>query len=201
MDETMERKQPPAVRDSAPDLMATATGHKAELTQIHLLSQVYGTFGGTEGASKEELERRAELTLLSMQEFEPRDALEGLVVAQMRVLHNAMMRCMGDAATAQTVELRDMHFRLATKLSSSFAKQAELLEKGRRKGQQKVTVEHVYVAPGGQAIVGTVESSARALSSEASAPRLVFAPDAEKEEITAIGTKRRGRKARNGKTK
>jgi hypothetical protein len=39
-----------------------------------------------------------------------------------------------------------------------YAKQLEALNKHRGKGQQKVTVEHVHVAPGGQAIVGNVET-------------------------------------------
>jgi hypothetical protein len=38
----------------------------------------------------------------------------------------------------------------------TFAVQAETLAKLRRGGEQKVTVEHVHVYPGGQAIVGTV---------------------------------------------
>jgi hypothetical protein len=39
--------------------------------------------------------------------------------------------------------------------------QLEALQRYRGKGQQKVTVEHVHVNAGGQAIVGTVDSSQR----------------------------------------
>jgi hypothetical protein len=46
-----------------------------------------------------------------------------------------------------------------------YAQQVAALNKHRGKGQQKVTVEHVYVAPGGQAIVGNVEAGSHALSS------------------------------------
>ena len=42
-----------------------------------------------------------------------------------------------------------------------YAKQLETLNKHRGKGQQKVTVEHVNVAAGGQAIVGNVDTGGR----------------------------------------
>jgi hypothetical protein len=45
----------------------------------------------------------------------------------------------------------------AGKLSRTFATLLEALNRHRGKGQQKVTVEHVHVYQGGQAIVGNVE--------------------------------------------
>jgi hypothetical protein len=45
---------------------------------------------------------------------------------------------------------------LAIKLLRTFTMQVEALHRYRGKGQQKVTVEHVHVNAGGQAIVGTV---------------------------------------------
>jgi hypothetical protein len=56
----------------------------------------------------------------------------------------------------QTFEGRRENLAQANKLSRTFA---TLLEARRRgKGQQKVTVEHVHVHAGGQAVVGTVET-------------------------------------------
>jgi len=46
----------------------------------------------------------------------------------------------------------------AQRLMSLYTKQLAALGKYRGKGQQRVTVEHVHVAPGGQAIVGNVEA-------------------------------------------
>ena len=54
-----------------------------------------------------------------------------------------------------------MALKHAHKLMSLYAKQLETLNKHRGKGQQKVTVEHVNVQAGGQAIVGTVEAGQR----------------------------------------
>jgi hypothetical protein len=45
------------------------------------------------------------------------------------------------------------------KLLRTFAAQTEALQRYRGKGQQKVTVEHVHVHTGGQAIVGSVSQS------------------------------------------
>jgi hypothetical protein len=48
----------------------------------------------------------------------------------------------------------------ANKLSRTYSILLEALNRHRGKGQQKVTVEHVHVHSGGQAIVGTVETAA-----------------------------------------
>jgi hypothetical protein len=48
-------------------------------------------------------------------------------------------------------------FKSANKLSRTHATLLEALNRHRGKGQQKVTVEHVHVHQGGQAIIGNVE--------------------------------------------
>ena len=57
----------------------------------------------------------------------------------------------------QTFEGRRENLNQANKLSRSWATLLDALNKHRGKGQQKVTVEHVHVHAGGQAVVGTVE--------------------------------------------
>ena len=56
----------------------------------------------------------------------------------------------------QTFEGRRENLNQANKLSRSFAVLLEALNRHRGKGQQKVTVEHVTVNAGGQAIVGAI---------------------------------------------
>ncbi len=58
----------------------------------------------------------------------------------------------------QTFEGRRENLNQANKLSRSFTTLLDALNKHRGKGQQKVTVEHVHVHQGGQAIVGAVEA-------------------------------------------
>jgi hypothetical protein len=47
------------------------------------------------------------------------------------------------------------------KLSRTYATLLDALNRHRGKGQQKVTVEHVHVHSGGQAVVGVVENSGK----------------------------------------
>ena len=58
----------------------------------------------------------------------------------------------------QTFEGRKESLNQANKLSRTWATLLEALNRHRGKGQQKVTVEHVHVHAGGQAVVGNVEA-------------------------------------------
>jgi hypothetical protein len=88
----------------------------------------------------------------------PKDELEGMIAAQLIAAHSAVMECHRRATIAdQSFEGRRDNLSLANKLSRAFAMLLESLNHHRGKGQQKITVEHVHVHPGGQAIVGNVE--------------------------------------------
>ena len=56
----------------------------------------------------------------------------------------------------QTFEGRREELSQANKLSRTYAVLLDALNRHRGKGQQKVTVEHVHVHAGGQAVVGTM---------------------------------------------
>ncbi len=93
----------------------------------------------------------------------PAEGLEGMLAAQMVGTHHAALECLRIAAVPeQTFAGRDMNLKHAAKLMALYAQQVAALDKHRGKGQQKVTVEHVHVAAGGQAIVGNVETGALA---------------------------------------
>src|SRR2546423_4802993 len=88
----------------------------------------------------------------------PNDELEGMIAAQLVGCHNASMECYRRAMIGeQTFEGRRENLSQANKLSRTYAALLDALNRHRGKGQQKVTVEHVHVHSGGQAIVGTVE--------------------------------------------
>jgi hypothetical protein len=96
----------------------------------------------------------------------PKDELEGMIAAQLLAAHNAAMECYRRAMLGeQTFEGRRENLSQANKLSRTYAVLIDALNRHRGKGQQKVTVEHVHVHSGGQAIVGTVEGSTPANSS------------------------------------
>jgi translation elongation factor EF-1alpha len=59
---------------------------------------------------------------------------------------------------SNTTGPRHEHLNQAGKLSRTFAMLLDTLNRHRGKGQQKITVEHVHVHTGGQAVVGVVEA-------------------------------------------
>lgn len=84
---------------------------------------------------------------------------EGMLTAQMVAVQNAAMECYKRAmAPGQSFAWHQESLNQANKLSRTFATLLEALNRHRGKGQQKVTVEHVHVYCGGQAVVGNVES-------------------------------------------
>jgi hypothetical protein len=92
--------------------------------------------------------------------IEPKDELEAMIATQLVGAHNAAMECFARAMIPeQTLEAWRENLNQANKLSRTCASLLEALNRHRGKGQQKVTVEHVHVHAGGQAVVGTVETS------------------------------------------
>ena len=96
------------------------------------------------------------------EDLKPDGSAEGMLAAQMVGTHSAALECLRRAALPdQTYVGRDMALKHAHKLMTLYTQQLVALDKHRGKGQQKVTVEHVHVHPGGQAVVGNVEMGRR----------------------------------------
>jgi hypothetical protein len=95
-----------------------------------------------------------------------RDETEGMLATQMVATHVAAIRALRRLRGSDTVAQQDSNGNLAVKLLRTYTMQLEALQRYRGKGQQKVTVEHVHVNAGGQAIVCTVDSSAAKKSKE-----------------------------------
>ncbi len=88
----------------------------------------------------------------------PRNALEGLLAAQMVGVHNLAMDCLRRAALKeQTAEAIDANVHRAVRLLRTFTSQMEALNRNRGKISQQMVVGNVNVNEGGQAIVGTVQ--------------------------------------------
>ena len=89
------------------------------------------------------------------------DVIGDMVAAQLVAAHEATMRCYKLAAVPdQPFPVVQECLSQANKLSRTTAALIEALNRHRGKGsQQRVVVEHVNVAAGGQAIVGTVEGA------------------------------------------
>lgn len=92
----------------------------------------------------------------AMHGINPKDEIEGMLASQMVATHFAAMRVMRQLKNCETIAQQDSNGNLAMKLLRTYTAQVEALSRYRGKGQQKMTVEHVHVHPGGQAIVGNV---------------------------------------------
>src|SRR5438477_3166928 len=108
-------------------------------------------------SNEEARDRQRSATVAALVGIRPRDELEGMLAAQLLAAHNAAMECYRRAMIGeQTFEGRRENLSQANKLSRTYAVLLDALNRHRGKGQQKVTVEHVHVHAGGQAVVGTM---------------------------------------------
>jgi len=87
---------------------------------------------------------------------EPRDEIEAMLAAQMAAVHMATMTFARRLAHVENIPQQDSAERAFNKLTRTFAIQVEALKRYRTGGEQKVTVQHVTVNEGGQAVVGNV---------------------------------------------
>jgi len=100
--------------------------------------------------------------------IKPSDHIEGLLTAQMLATHNAMINCFQkialcfDSTNITTIEITNTLINSANKLARTYTMQMEALNRHRSKGQQKMTVEHVHINSGGQAIIGNISSTKKA---------------------------------------
>ena len=138
-----------------------------ELTQAHL-AQAFGTADPdlqgnllnqvTSCYWKRSDEQAVNTSLAALCSIAPRDAVEGLLAVQMVAVHNvAMEHLRRTMISDQTPCGIEAGVNRATKLLRTFAAEVEALQRYRGRGsEQRVTVEHVHVGAGGQAIVGSV---------------------------------------------
>jgi hypothetical protein len=93
-----------------------------------------------------------------MHEISPKDVVEAMVGCQMILAHVAAMDASRRALhVEQTAGGRAAYLSLARKLMTLFTAQMDALNRHRGKVTvQKIVIERVHVAPGGQAIVGAI---------------------------------------------
>lgn len=99
-----------------------------------------------------------DVALSQIRDLEPNTALESMLASQMVAVNASISKLMNIAMVEdQFPESIERNLNLATKLQRTFLQQIEALQRLKGKGQQTVTVKHVTVNEGGQAIVGHVE--------------------------------------------
>jgi hypothetical protein len=130
------------------------------LIDLRLITQTISALWIPGGTSKEVAKERIQSAIALVKDLKPTDGLEGMLASQMVATRDAAMECLRRAMIAdQTFAGVEQNLKHAAKLMSLYARQIEALNKHRGKCQQKVTVEHVHVAAGGQAMVGHIETA------------------------------------------
>jgi hypothetical protein len=126
-----------------------------------LLSHCLKTLHGNEAGDAGEASDERKFMLSVVKETVPRDAVERMLAVQMAATHVATIRTAGMLARADMLPQYEAYDRAFNKLTRTFTSQVEALRKYRNGGRQTVTVQHVNVEDGGQAIVGNVKARGR----------------------------------------
>mgnify|MGYP003668642498 FL=1 len=121
---------------------------------------------GTAKDSMEDLGKKASADINIVAALEPRDAVESMLAVQMTATHRAIMTAARQLNNSEMLDQSNSAANRMTKLMNVYTRQVETLNKHRGKGQQKMTVEHVHVNEGGQAIIGTVEGGVCSVKKE-----------------------------------
>jgi hypothetical protein len=129
-------------------------------------------------------EKTVNFMLSVIKGIDPRDQTEAMLAAQMAAVHMASMTFARRLAHVDTIPQQDSASNAFNKLARTFASQVEALKRYRSGGEQKMTVQHVHVAEGGQAIVGNVNAPApgggmRGKDGEQPHAALAYAPGVE----------------------
>ena len=138
-------------------MLATTGSTDRDFSKI-ILSQAVSTL-----RTAENNEEKVTFIAAFMHGLKPMDEMEGVIISQMVGTHNLIMEYMRRAILpGQYLEAGNDYSNRAYRLMNIFLKQMEALEKYRGKTiQQKMTVEHVHIHEGGQAVVGQIENRSK----------------------------------------
>ncbi len=161
------------------DALGTADGDFVN-GLLHQLSNA-----GSEGPHVDE--HKLNYLLSIVKGVKPRDQLEAMLAAQMAAVHMATMKFARRLAHVEDIQQQDSAERAFNKLARTFTTQMEALKRYRTGGEQKVTVQHVTVSEGGQAIVGNVTQAASETESGKAAGSPPALPDARDTPMPILG--------------
>ena len=138
------------------DATFITTGFHSEVSTQSIIENVLSTLLGKMEIT-DQWRKDGNKILSMMAELNPRDGYEGMLVSQMLTTFDRAMYCFRMADNNKS--FAEMYFRLQNqgiKLMRLYAQQLESLDKHRNKGKQKMTVEHIHVNDGGQAVIGNI---------------------------------------------
>src|SRR5438067_4656279 len=170
----MQRSEPGEIQEDAPpsrrslQQLGGSLDHKAN---GFLVAQALNTlwFANDDPQQREYF---SSVTFALTADIAPRNALEGIMVAQIIATNNVSMKCYLDAMAADSPEKRNDFVNMGTKATRSLNGLIDALCRNRGKERPQVSVGDVSVNQGGQAIVGvTNEPSAAPAARKRAAKR------------------------------
>lgn len=174
-----EQPDAPQKRLPVQKLLPVSAVINAPATTIELqkLNDIASLLWFPEGLKEDEKNAKIIKAIDLFESIKPADGIEAMLAAQMVGTHHAVLECLRRAMLGnQTFEGRNAALSHAQRLMSLYTQQLGALDKHRGKGQQKITVERVEVAAGGQAIVGNVQAPARHTATPAAQPAALEPP-------------------------
>ena len=134
-----------------------ATGACTNEIADRIVIQVASALVWPEAKPNEPDEQLLAKTVAAITEMAPQNATEAMLATQMIAVHEAALMFLYRGVRSQYHDACDVDVQRATRLMRVFGEQLGAMQRLKGKaGQQKVTVEHVHVHQGGQAIVGSV---------------------------------------------
>ncbi len=127
-----------------------------------LVAQAAGMPAGRVETGLENAKVQVQTAMHMLEQIKPEGALQSMLAVQMIGVHNSAVKFLMSAIDEnQTFEGMDANVHRAVRLFRLFNEQLQALASLRGKtARQKVTVEHVHVHEGGQAIVGNLSNIA-----------------------------------------
>ena len=203
---TGTRRSHAAAVEVTPETLQAITSSTDSRRALVLSQETLASLWSSKVLSDEQRRERGEAVVAALKAIAPMDELEGMLAGQMVATHSAAMDCFRRAMLeSRTFEGREANLKHAEKLLTVYTRQMEALDKHRGKGQQKITVEHVTVNEGGQAIVGNVTGAASAaapgnLAGDSAHPALAHDPASLAPQIDLASSAESRRKARAKKS-
>ena len=141
-----------------PETLRTIGGSKSDRFNTALINSMVNSGWFPPGIADEDRNRLIFVAVTGLQAFKPTDEIEGMIAAQGMAAHFTAMECYRRAMLhEQPFEAAQGLRKAAANASRTFVELLSALDRKRGKGgQQKVTVEHVHVHSGGQAVVGNI---------------------------------------------
>lgn len=135
--------------------------------ELRKLNEIAALLWFPDGIKEDEKNAKIVRAIDLFESIKPANGIEAMLAAQMVGTHHAALECLRRAMLPnQTFEGRNQSLEHAQRLMALYVQQMAALDKHRGKGQQKITVERVQVAAGGQAIVGNVQAAPAAAPPE-----------------------------------